>query len=64
MAATLRVLSQRNVSVRVLRRLVGKGSFIQAYRVCLRSLFQEVYWVLEAFPDRGRHVVELKPGPF
>eukprot|EP00972_Heterocapsa_arctica_P083608 12320002-Heterocapsa_arctica.AAC.1 len=45
LAAALTALGQPSIYPKTLKRLIGKGSYIESFRSCLRSIRQERCWV-------------------
>ena len=41
----MRALGQPRIYPKTLERLIGKGSCIESFRSCMRSIRQECYWV-------------------
>ena len=61
LCATLAFLGRPKVYAKTLERIIGKGSYIESFRPCLRSMRQECYW--QAADLRGtRGQVEPTPG--
>jgi hypothetical protein len=61
--ASMQVLLQRRVHLKVFDRVVGKHSFMHSARPCLRCVFEATYgWLDKQRSFRsGRHFVELPP---